>query len=261
MNRTAEFLAALKCHPVDSAHEPPAQRPADDLSRRSRDIKAQLDKGRATLDDLTALISRTDDLDESNPHIEELVLSLRRNFFAINQDIEEVESMRSPPPHLATVAKSLRRNLKGITSDFNLAMDRRAAKIEATIARRRSQNVAVRHTTSQYSTLYGGDDRDQRQGQDQLLMEHSVNRLEAVRNVESSVHEIAQLFSQLSEVIVRDDYQIQRIDEQTEEALVHLDEGEKSLKALWDRVKGNRSLLLKLFLVLIVAALIFILII
>jgi t-SNARE complex subunit (syntaxin) len=71
---------------------------------------------------------------------------------------------------------------------------------------------------------------------------------------------VAKLVSQLSEMIIRDDYAIQRIDEQTEQALSCMENAQTELERLYEKVKGNKCLMLKAFAALIVAALIFILI-
>jgi hypothetical protein len=137
-----------------------------------------------------------------------------------------MEQMRSPPPHLASVAKSLRRDLKAITSDFKLAMQERAGTVEATLTHGERTISAFGARTLSF--------------QDQVLIEQNRNRLDTVRNVDTSVHEIPKLFAELSAIIVRDDYANQRIDEQTEAALTSLEEGQRELVKYYEKVKGTK---------------------
>jgi ABC-type hemin transport system substrate-binding protein len=93
-------------------------------------VKRQLSHAADALSHLTELVRGADVLEQTNQEIENLVVGLKRDFFSINQKIEDIEQIRSPPPHLASLAKSLRRDLKAITSDFSAAMEERATKVE-----------------------------------------------------------------------------------------------------------------------------------
>jgi t-SNARE complex subunit (syntaxin) len=139
-------------------------------------------------------------------------------------------------------------------------MQERASKVEATIARRRSMNLGTRSESRHYNTIYSPDDIPRPQ-LDQVLVENQRNRYEAVRSVESSVHEVSKMFAELSELIVRDDYTIMRIDESVDDALENMERGHSELIKYYEKVKGNKCLMIKIFGVIIVFLLVFILII
>jgi hypothetical protein len=215
-----------------------------------------------TLRALRQLIENANDLDENNEQIESALLKLKGDFFEISRRIEGIEQIRPQTQHIVNVAKGLRRDLKSITDDFNTAMRARGDKIEATVQRRRATHLIGSGSGGPafFSTTYGGDEVEVPTRVDSVLVDDQRKRLDIVRNVESSVHEISKLFVQLNDLIMADDLTIQRIGENTESALSSMQTGHQALSQLYDKVKGSKRLMIQVFLVLIVAALIFILI-
>ena len=85
-------------------------------------------------------------------------------------------------------------------------------------------------------------------------------RYDMVRNVEQSISEITDMLVRLSEIIASHDYSIDRIDDMANDTMNSLERGHTELEKYWNRVRSNKCLMLKIFLILIVFALIFILI-
>jgi hypothetical protein len=262
MNRTSDFRTALVRERSRRVARPAAPRPADSVSTRAKTVRDQLAFAGGTLRSLRGLIQEANVLDENDEEIEKLVLGLRRDFFDVTEKIDALERSRPQTPHLAAVAKSLRRDLNALSDSFHDAMRARADKVASTCARRSASKIEFRPTTPQFfSTTYGGDEHEIRAPvSDQVLVEHQRERLGVVRNVETSVHEIAQLFVRLNELIMVDDLAIQRIGENTEAALSHMEQGQRELAKFYEKVKGNKRLMISIFAVLLVAALVFILI-
>jgi t-SNARE complex subunit (syntaxin) len=265
MNRTTEFFLALNRERGSRSVAAAAPRRPSELSRWAKDAKDQLEHAAEILQGLRDLIDNANDLEENTQQIEAAVLHLKQEIFEISRRIEAIEHTRPQTPPLVNLAKSLRRGLKSISDNFNAAIKARGDKIEATVKRRRATNLIGfgSDAPSFFSTTYGGDDVEVElpaMRQDQTMVEAQRNRLDIVRNVENSVHEISKLFVQLNDLIMADDLTIQRIGENTEAALSSMETGHKALSQLYDKVKGNKCLMIEIFIVLIIAALIFLLI-
>jgi syntaxin 5 len=262
MNRTADFRTALERERGRRVGVSTVPRPADGLSTRVTNVRDRLWFAAKTLDAMTNLIDDANVLDENNEEIENLVLGLKRDFFDATEMIDVLERYRPQSSHLVTVTKALRRDLKALSDDFCDAMRARAEKVESAWARRKASQIGFRAATPQFfSTTYGGDEQEiPTPARDQILIEQQRERLGVVRNVETSVHEISQLFVRLNELIMADDLSIQRIGENTDAALTHMEQGSREIAKFYETVKGNKRLMISIFAVLLVAVLVFILI-
>jgi syntaxin 5 len=265
MNRTTEFFQALKGERnrkrPGAGDEVTFHRQENDFSKMTKLVKYQLAQATENLLTLRSLIHGMNVLDANNKEINDRVSALKMAFFSISRNVEDLEKMKSAPKHLANAAKSLRRDLQLITRDFNSCMEERAKKVQEAAERHRAMNIGFRSSGQSFATAYGRDDVGSAGAEsEQIVIREERNRYESVRNVESAVHEVAKLFNSLSEIIAQDDYAIMRIDENTEEAIKFLQEGESQLRIYYDKIKGNKCLMIQIFGVLLIFALIFVLI-
>lgn len=90
------------------------------------------------------------------------------------------------------------------------------------------------------------------------LPTYAQQRAVAIQNIEKQMNEVASLFTRLSNVTAMQGEQIQRIDDNLAEAQLNVDNGYNKLLNVADSVFSNKSLVFKLFLVLIVFILLFV---
>eukprot|EP00698_Gefionella_okellyi_P022778 TRINITY_DN759_c1_g1_i1.p1 TRINITY_DN759_c1_g1~~TRINITY_DN759_c1_g1_i1.p1 ORF type:complete len:302 (+),score=49.91 TRINITY_DN759_c1_g1_i1:67-972(+) len=86
------------------------------------------------------------------------------------------------------------------------------------------------------------------------------SRAEAMRQIERTIYELSSVFQNMATLISSQDETIQRIDQDVEQALGNVSDGENHIAAVWRRTQGNRGLILKIFGVLIVFILLFVVI-
>jgi len=103
--------------------------------------------------------------------------------------------------------------------------------------------------------------------QRQLLAEPSSvtdsflrSRADAVRQIERTIHELSGVFQQLAAMISEQGDMVRRIDMDVEMALDNVQSGENHIMKVWERTSGNRGLILKIFGVLIVFIILFVVI-
>ncbi|KAK9726033.1 hypothetical protein RND81_05G185800 [Saponaria officinalis] len=97
----------------------------------------------------------------------------------------------------------------------------------------------------------------QQQGQQQqqlvpLQDTYMQSRAEALQNVESTIHELSSIFTQLANMVSQQGEIAIRIDENMEETLANVDGAQTQLVRYLNSISSNRWLMIKIFFVLIV---------
>ncbi|GAA6028977.1 hypothetical protein JCM8097_001534 [Rhodosporidiobolus ruineniae] len=114
-------------------------------------------------------------------------------------------------------------------------------------------------TDSQLGAAEGGYmqmELAQQQGDDQYLSSRST----AIETIESTVAELGQIFSQLAHMVAVQGEQVTRIDTDTEDIAAHVTGAQSELLRYYASVSSNRWLMMKVFAVLIVFFLVFVLV-
>jgi syntaxin 5 len=100
-----------------------------------------------------------------------------------------------------------------------------------------------------------------------LLMEEGATsntyiqaRGEAIETIERTINELGGIFTQLAQMVSEQGEQIQRIDADTEDVLENVQGAQRELLKYWGRVKGNRWLVAKMFGVLMIFFLLWVLV-
>jgi syntaxin 5 len=262
MDRTREFFTILRRE--RDAHSPlpqftPRVSHEDEFSRRAHKIHEHIQYSAETLHSLQSLTKSENVLGQNDDEIRHLVASLNTDFTSITEAINSLDSGRSS--FHSNIAKSLRRDLTSLMDQFSASWKTWQKTVQDLEERRAKRTGATSRRLPQFTTAYNDSETEVAPRQDLLQIHNQQTRYEGVLAVERSVHEISSLFVELSEIIARDDYTIMRIDEATEEAVSNMEKGQAALAQYYGRIKGNKCLMLKVFAVLIVFALIFLLII
>ncbi|KAF2110231.1 putative ER-golgi SNARE complex subunit Sed5 [Lophiotrema nucula] len=100
-----------------------------------------------------------------------------------------------------------------------------------------------------------------------LLMEEAQpqsqyiqQRGQAIEAIESTITELGSIFGQLAQMVSEQGEQIQRIDANTEDVVDNVEGAQRELMKYWSRVQGNRWLVAKMFGVLMIFFLLWVLI-
>lgn len=103
------------------------------------------------------------------------------------------------------------------------------------------------------------------QEQQQALMLHDASdqylesRSTAIETIESTIAELGGIFQQLAQMVSEQRETVQRIDANTDDVVLNVDRAQYEIMKYWKRVSGNRMLMLKIFGVLILFFLLFVL--
>ena len=112
------------------------------------------------------------------------------------------------------------------------------------------------------SALYGSSANQQAQLQEFAPQDNSYiqQRSEAITQIESTITELGGIFSQLAQMVSEQSEQIQRIDANTDDVVDNVEGAQRELMKYWSRVQGNRWLVAKMFGVLMIFFLIWVLV-
>jgi syntaxin 5 len=111
------------------------------------------------------------------------------------------------------------------------------------------------------SPLYGNANQ-QAQLQEFAPQDNSYiqQRGEAITQIESTINELGGIFSQLAQMVSEQSEQIQRIDANTDDVVDNVEGAQRELMKYWSRVQGNRWLVAKMFGVLMIFFLVWVLV-
>lgn len=99
---------------------------------------------------------------------------------------------------------------------------------------------------------------DQQRQQQQLLLEQtSRRRLDHAHTIEAEIGKLGELFSRFSSLVAQQAEVVERLDDDVENARAEVDQGHHELNTAQAIIKGNRSLLIKIFALIVVFIILF----
>lgn len=120
---------------------------------------------------------------------------------------------------------------------------------------------------SSSNPLYGGSGSTAQSQQQLQLMEEGAQsnsyineRGQAIAAIESTISELGGIFGQLAQMVSEQAEQIQRIDANTDDVVDDVEGAQRELMKYWGRIQGNRWLVAKMFGVLMIFFLLWVLI-
>jgi syntaxin 5 len=92
--------------------------------------------------------------------------------------------------------------------------------------------------------------------QTMVRSEYHVSRLTSVQGIQRTIAELGQMFSKMASTIQQQEEMVSRIDTDIDTADMHIKEGHMQLLKYYKSMSSNRKLILKIFLILIVFAIV-----
>lgn len=126
-----------------------------------------------------------------------------------------------------------------------------------------SQNDLLTLEPSSSSTLLPMHNAPQSQQQMMLMEEggqYMQERGQAIETIERTINELGSIFGQLAGMVAEQGEMLQRIDANTEDVVDNVQGAQRELLKYWNRVQGNRWLVAKMFGVLMIFFLLWVLI-
>jgi syntaxin 5 len=239
------------------------------------------------LNKLTKLAKKKSLFDDPAVEIEELTYIIKQDIHNLNRQISALKeyaksrgsSNKQTETHSETIINFLNSKLANTTKDFKEILQVRTENLKTQQERRQrftgssapSTPPAVPRSPSE-SVLFkntadlpespgpsGGEVAISMPAMSMTLQQdqYTSSRVNAVESIERTIAELQGIFQQLASLVAEQGDMIQRIDTNIDNTLVHVERGHSELLKHLYQISSNRWLAIKLFLVLIVFAVIF----
>lgn len=279
IERTDEFsnilaqLHGVTDEGVANGSKKPQVTPQSVLNNLARQISAKVEMAALRVVDLRRLTKATALFDDRTPQIQEVAFYINEDIQVLDREIAEfdgrIRSTDNPQVHqdhsvnmsgilkmhLGVVAK----DAKSVHDDWCASMQRthdRKQRISTPTVRRRPHS---RPSGKICSTSEASDGAGQFRQQMGASTQGDVSRMDAVQRVQGHVAELAKMFTQTAMLVHEQQDMIARVDDDLERAHTNLDSAQTELIKYWRRVSSNRSLIYKVFGIIIAFVVFFVL--
>uniref|UniRef100_A0A6Q2XM00 Syntaxin-5 n=1 Tax=Esox lucius TaxID=8010 RepID=A0A6Q2XM00_ESOLU len=276
-DRTNEFQSACKSLQSRPVCESQWQRIGKDLSNTF-----------AKLEKLTILAKRKSLFDDKAVEIEELTYIIKQDINSLNKQIAQLQGLirsRGAPggrhiqTHSNTIVVSLQSKLASMSNDFKSVLEVRTENLKQQKSRRDqfsqprvssspllANNFRSSVLMQDESRSMGGEvsiDMDNQSNPLQLQLideqdSYIQSRADTMQNIESTIVELGSIFQQLAHMVKEQEETVQRIDANVEDTQLNVEMAHTEILKYFQSVSSNRWLMVKIFLVLIVFFIIFV---
>uniref|UniRef100_A0A674CKY0 Syntaxin-5 n=1 Tax=Salmo trutta TaxID=8032 RepID=A0A674CKY0_SALTR len=285
-DRTNEFQSACKSLQTRQNGVQPTKPALSALKQRSdftlmaKRIGKDLSNTFAKLEKLTILAKRKSLFDDKAVEIEELTYIIKQDINSLNKQIAQLQDLirshgapsgRHIQTHSNTIVVSLQSKLASMSNDFKSVLEVRTENLKQQKCRR--EQFSQPPITSQISLLMqdesrstGGEvaiDMDNQSNPLQLQLideqdSYIQSRADTMQNIESTIVELGSIFQQLAHMVKEQEETVQRIDANVEDTQLNVDMAHTEILKYFQSVSSNRWLMVKIFLVLIVFFIVFV---
>ncbi|KAI2619786.1 putative ER-golgi SNARE complex subunit [Hypomontagnella submonticulosa] len=268
-----------------------------EFARRAAEIGRGIAATMGKLEKLAQLAKRKTLFDDRPVEINELTFIIKQDLSSLNQQIGSLQALtRQQHPkadqegeHNKNIVLMLQGKLSDVGANFKDVLEVRTKNIQASRSRTEnfissvSQHAQSSSLQQSASPLYGTPNRGTpspgadlltlnppggpMNDQQMLLMEEAApqnsyiqQRGEAIEAIEKTIGELGSIFGQLAQMVSEQSEMIQRIDANTEDVVDNVQGAQRELLKYWSRVSSNRWLIAKMFGVLMIFFLLWVLI-
>ncbi|KAF4098495.1 syntaxin 5A, like [Onychostoma macrolepis] len=290
-DRTGEFQSVCKslqgrqngAQPARAVNSAVRQR--SDFTLLAKRIGRDLSNTFAKLEKLTILAKRKSLFDDKAAEIDELTYIVKQDINSLNKQIAGLQELvrsrsgqngRHLQTHSNTIVVSLQSKLASMSTDFKSVLEVRTENLKQQRSRQEqfSQTPASSssfHTNSFNNSVLMQDDSkktdisidmDLSSSQQMQLIDerdsYIQNRADTMQNIESTIVELGSIFQQLAHMVKEQEETVQRIDANVEDTQLNVDLAHTEILKYFQSVSNNRWLLIKMFLILIIFFIVFV---
>eukprot|EP00850_Spirogloea_muscicola_P005953 SM000028S10047 [mRNA] locus=s28:87759:89162:- [translate_table: standard] len=245
-----------------------------EFNRRASRIGLSIHQTSQKLAKLAKLAKRTSMFDDPAVEIQELTAVIKQDITALNEAISQLQALsdsrtdsharnKHSSEHSTTVVDNLKSRLMSTTKEFKDNLKVHEGRRQLFSA---APPVHDGHRPSPFArqrpVLGNGQAPGFRQMQQQLVVpgqdSYMASRTEALQNVESTIVELSSIFTQLATMVAQQGEVAIRIDENMDDTLANVEGAQGALLKYLNRISSNRWLVIKIFFVLMVFLLIFV---
>uniref|UniRef100_A0A8C7K4G1 Syntaxin 5 n=1 Tax=Oncorhynchus kisutch TaxID=8019 RepID=A0A8C7K4G1_ONCKI len=249
-----------------------AVRQRSDFTLMAKRIGKDLSNTFAKLEKLTILAKRKSLFDDKAVEIEELTYIVKQDINSLNKQIAQLQGLvrsrqsqngKHLQTHSNTIVVSLQSKLASMSNDFKSVLEVRTEVRRTHIFHSKYfDQTSFDWMFHVYLTAEVSIDMDFRASQQlQLVNEQDSyiqSRSDTMQNIETTIVELGSIFQQLAHMVKEQEETVQRIDANVEDTQLNVDMAHSEILKYFQSVSSNRWLMVKIFLVLIVFFIVFV---
>lgn len=272
MDRTDEFLQTVQrvCGGTRVTLAVPTGGGDPSLNALIAEISTDINITQLKLSELSKLNKQRGLFNDKTAQIQQLSNDVKEHITEMNSKLElvEMKATRFGTQHTAThyqnTAETLRNKLLQATSQFKQVLQARTENMKTQNDRRNLYSSSATNRFDSSSLSFANSSAssfDVERGEQSLFqrVHYSQERAEGVENVQRMIGELGQIFQKVASMVAQHDEFVQRIDEDIDSSLHNVAEGQNELLNYFHRISSNRSLILKVFAVLLAFVIFFVL--
>ncbi|KRY21881.1 Syntaxin-5, partial [Trichinella patagoniensis] len=280
-DRSAEFRAIAQSFQLKMTYFPSIHTVSFQVLQQ---IGHDLSETFLKLEKLTILAKKKSLFDDRPGEVDELTQIIKQDIANLNRQIGMLQQMmqrnlcsseQNQSQHSKSIVVTFQSKLATISSDFKSVLQLRTQNMKQQKMRRERFSAAetipntlpASASSSRGSMLLNGnveneyvlemDEVERRQTQQQLQLinqqdSYLRNRAETMVNIEETIVELGQIFSSLAHMVQEQGEMVQRIDSNVEDAVVQVEAAHIELLKFLRSISRNRWLAIKVFIVLLV---------
>ncbi|ORM41919.1 Integral membrane protein sed5 [Babesia sp. Xinjiang] len=266
------FLREVARYSKGRPPPPPRHVEPSQLDLDAQEICLELSKCSTKLSELTKLARKRSIYVDHTAEIECLTSDVKKSITVASTKIDALDAKIAGTKHRNDQLKqhyenllaTLRKQLCDLTKDLKDALYQRAqVMIQQEVRRKMYSHTDLDHTlTSSGHGRRRFTVQQAAEGAQQMDLERSViadAKAEALANVQRAIGELTQIFQRMTTLVTQQDEMIQRIDADTEDSLDNVISAQSELSRYYKRISSNRTLLLKIFCILVAFVIFYIL--
>uniref|UniRef100_A0A671XIR9 Syntaxin 5A n=1 Tax=Sparus aurata TaxID=8175 RepID=A0A671XIR9_SPAAU len=272
-DRTLEFQSACKSlqgRPNGVQPSKPALsalRQRSDFTVMAKRIGKDLSNTFAKLEKLTILAKRKSLFDDKAVEIEELTYIIKQDINSLNKQIAQLQDLvrsRGAPggkhiqTHSNTIVVSLQSKLASMSNDFKSVLEVRTENLKQQRSRREQFSQPPVSQSPLMANNFSNSVLMQDESRNCCCDSYIQSRADTMQNIESTIVELGSIFQQLAHMVKEQEETVQRIDANVEDTQLNVEAAHTEILKYFQSVSSNRWLMIKIFLVLVVFFIIFV---
>jgi syntaxin 5 len=270
VDRTSEFRQILQEMarkgegPAIDLNEQTVIKEQSVLNLAAGELGKEIHQASMKVQELRKMAKKKDIFNDKTADIQVLTFNVKEDIQNLNTKIEALErTVKGTGPnkahqaHSSNMVDTLKTRLLEVTKDFKDALEDRTKTMASQDERRRMYTANDSSRSNPFAqrqrpTPSGNPDDPEAGGGAQASTQMYTNsRAEAVQSVQRTIGELATMFSKMAVMVTAQEEMIQRIDHDVDDTTDNMNAAQDSLLKYFHHISSNRSLIIKVFAILI----------
>lgn len=267
VDRTDEFrqimaqLSAKGVVPNAQGSENPVHPQQSELNVWSSQIASEIDKTTIKVQELRKMAKSKAIFNDRTNEIQDLTIGVKSDIDRLNEAMQAMEAKargaganRNSQAHSSNMVETLKTRLLEVTKEFKDALEERTKALGEQDKRRKMYAVgdsAATNPFAQRGERPAGNPDDLEGGGTHAPLAYHSSRAVAVENVQKTIGELATMFQKMAVMVTAQEEMVQRIDHDIDDTAANMEAAQNNLLKYFQHISSNRSLIIKVFLILI----------